>query len=472
MQNSEFEKNVQQKMEELKLAPADAVWQKIAAGLPEEKKGRRWIIFILLFAVLATGSIIFLNKFKSNGKKIAQVSTITKGTILQNAIPQNQKKNKKSIAADTRLVKSTAVTNERNKKQGLKNISLKIKIKQVIETTFGTTPQTDLAVKNKQHLKIKGAVKITVKSPATTSETGEATAEAPMEVETISKTKNKIVTDTAILPTVDLIVATKKTEIDSLAVIKKDTIQEISQNKIELKKNNLNWQYGIGFASGFSNVKNSLFSSTPVFPDAFSNTVSGPPNPSIRIIPGNPSKGLALGFGFYAQKGINTRWKFSTGLNYLYQSNTIKVGSRIDSVADFNFDINKSITADYFYRLGNSASYKNKFHLIEIPILFQYKISKKNPVYFEGGPSLAFLLKSNALVYNGNSAAYFTNSAVFNKLLLSFNAGAGIYLAQKTKRPLSIGWQFKYSISSAAKESFGKQHLVNSLLYLKIPFKK
>ena len=64
MQNSEFEKNVQQKMEELKLAPADAVWKKIAARLPEEKKGRRWIIFILLFAVLATGSIIFLNKFK------------------------------------------------------------------------------------------------------------------------------------------------------------------------------------------------------------------------------------------------------------------------------------------------------------------------------------------------------------------------------------------------------------------------
>lgn len=465
MQNSEFEKNVQQKMEELKLAPADAVWKKIAARLPEEKKGRRWIIFILLFAVLATGSIIFLNKFKSNDKKIAQVSTITKEIILQNAIPQNKEKNRKSIAADIGLVKSTAVTNERNKKQGLKNTSLSA-------TTFGTTPQTDLAVKNKQRLKTKGAVKITVKSPATTSETGEATAEAPMEVETISKTKNKIVTDTAILPTVDLIVATKKTEIDSLAVIKKDTIQGISKNKTKQKKNNLNWQYGIGFASGFANVKNNLFSSTPVFPDAFSNNVSGPPNPSIRIIPGNPSKGLALGFGFYAQKDINARWKFSTGLNYLYQSNTIKVGSRVDSVANFNFDINKSIAADYYYRPGNSASYKNKFHLIEIPILFQYKISKKPPLYFEGGPSLAFLLKSNALVYNSNSAAYFTNSAVFNKLLLSFNAGAGIKLAQKTKHPVTIGYRFNYSIGSVTKKGFGTQHLVNSLLYLKIPFKK
>ncbi len=49
MQNSEFEKRVQQKMEELKLTPTDAVWEKVAAGLPPEKKPRRWIIFFLLF---------------------------------------------------------------------------------------------------------------------------------------------------------------------------------------------------------------------------------------------------------------------------------------------------------------------------------------------------------------------------------------------------------------------------------------
>ena len=49
MQNREFEKNVQQKMEELQFTPADAVWDKVEASLPEEKK-RRWIIYILLFA--------------------------------------------------------------------------------------------------------------------------------------------------------------------------------------------------------------------------------------------------------------------------------------------------------------------------------------------------------------------------------------------------------------------------------------
>ena len=70
MQNSEFEKNIQQKMEELKLAPADAVWQKVEAELPKEKK-RRWIVFLLLFAGLAAGSFLFMNQYKSGDKKAA-----------------------------------------------------------------------------------------------------------------------------------------------------------------------------------------------------------------------------------------------------------------------------------------------------------------------------------------------------------------------------------------------------------------
>jgi hypothetical protein len=75
-------------------------------------------------------------------------------------------------------------------------------------------------------------------------------------------------------------------------------------------------------------------------------------------------------------------------------------------------------------------------------------------------------------VYNSNTSAYFTSTEVFNKWLLSFNVGAGINLSQKTKFPFSIGYHFNYGIGSVTKKSFGKQHLVSSLLYLKIPLKK
>ena len=35
MQNREFEKKVQEQMGELKFTPADTVWDKVQAGLPE-----------------------------------------------------------------------------------------------------------------------------------------------------------------------------------------------------------------------------------------------------------------------------------------------------------------------------------------------------------------------------------------------------------------------------------------------------
>ena len=170
------------------------------------------------------------------------------------------------------------------------------------------------------------------------------------------------------------------------------------------------------------------------------------------------------------QKNINARWKFNTGLNYLYQSNKIRVGNRVDSAANFYFDY-KSIGVNSYYRIGDIIQYKNKFHLIEIPFLFQYRLSKKIPVYVEAGPTVSYLLYSNAMVFNGNRAAYFTTKNIFNKFLLSMNIGVGIDLAQKSKLPFTIGYQFKYGMGSIIKSPFGKQHFVNSLLYLKIPLK-
>jgi hypothetical protein len=52
------------------------------------------------------------------------------------------------------------------------------------------------------------------------------------------------------------------------------------------------------------------------------------------------------------------------------------------------------------------------------------------------------------------------------------NAGAGIDRAGISNLPFNLGYRFSYSISSATKKDYGKQHLLNSLIYLDIPLKK
>ena len=481
MQNSEFEKNVQQKMEELKFTPADAVWEKVEAELPKEKK-RRWIVFLLLFAGLAAGSFLFMNKYKSDNKKLVTDNIAAKKNVLESSVaPNSIDSNKGKPVSDAIVVsKNEELINipESKIKQNLKSASLKIKIKQGNVLELGNTSETDLAAKNNIHLKTKGKTSISIKNSAPTSAEKEIIANEPAENESSTTAKNTIAADTAFFSNNNLkdeieVPEIKKTEVDAALLLKKDTTVTSTAKKTVKKISNVKWQHGINAAAGISTVKNSLFSDAPVFVDRFANAISAPPiNPQVRLMPNNPSKSGAFSFGLYAKKIITYKWKFTTGLNYLYQSNIIKIGNRVDSMTNYNYDVNKSIAADYYYKTGNSASYKNKFHLIEMPFLFQYKFLKKSLLYIEAGPSVAFLLHSNALVYNSNSAAYFTDRAIFNKLLLSFNTGAGIDLAQKTKLPFSIGYHFNYGISSVTKKSFDKQHLVSSLVYLKIPIKK
>ena len=103
---------------------------------------------------------------------------------------------------------------------------------------------------------------------------------------------------------------------------------------------------------------------------------------------------------------------------------------------------------------------------------WQYNVSKKWPLHLETGAVSGYLVESNAVVYHGNSRSYVSDEAMFNKFLLSLAGGAVIDLAQKSMLPFRLGYRFSYSISSATKEAYGRQHLLNSLFYVDVPLKK
>ena len=66
MQENEFEKQVQQKMDELKLHPSDAVWTKIEAQIKKEKR-RRWMLIFLPVILIGSlyGGYVLLNRNNS-----------------------------------------------------------------------------------------------------------------------------------------------------------------------------------------------------------------------------------------------------------------------------------------------------------------------------------------------------------------------------------------------------------------------
>ncbi len=480
MQNREFEKQVQEKMEELHFTPADAVWDKVEATLPAEKK-RRWIIFVLLFMFVLGGALILWNNNTPDKKQQlasnAQSSNTVNDSTVKNTSPATQEpiadnapiKNEIPVTADSPL--------QANKSGGNKIQSaghLKIKIKNGDDDGDATNPGGDIIAKNKNQFSTKGASKIKVQSPQQSSEEKEKPV-APIVETAIVINKETIIAnaDSAAAKKDSLVAVTKIAATDSSVTTKKDTAAIVKKQKENAAKKT-KWQYGIEMAAGTFNVKNDLFSSSSVY-NANAATYTTPGGPVViqpNTTPNKPLPGIALSIGAYTQKNIAARWKFKTGINYLFLSNGLKVGSKVDSSTNFNFDMNKSISASSYYHSGSSVTYKNRTHLVEIPLLFQYQLSKKIPVYAEAGPGIAYLLHSNALVYNTSSQAYVADKNIYNKLILSFNAGFGITLAPKAKLPVTTGFMFKYGAGSLVKNSFGKQHLANGLFYVRVPLKK
>ena len=62
MEENKFERQVQQKMDELKINPSDSVWENVKSGI-EKRKNRKWAFLILffLFALLLTGGYWLYN---------------------------------------------------------------------------------------------------------------------------------------------------------------------------------------------------------------------------------------------------------------------------------------------------------------------------------------------------------------------------------------------------------------------------
>ena len=62
MEENKFEKQVQQKMDELKIHPSDSVWEKIEVRIEKRKRSNRGLfLFLLLFFVFLTGGYLLWN---------------------------------------------------------------------------------------------------------------------------------------------------------------------------------------------------------------------------------------------------------------------------------------------------------------------------------------------------------------------------------------------------------------------------
>lgn len=474
MQNSEFEKNVQQKMEELRLSPEDVLWDKIEAALPEKKQGRRVFIMLLFMLLLASLGIIILNKEGDENKAAVAAETVSGAKLNKDALNKNAAENSTGgvmpddNSSDAVIDAATSYGNpqtptEKNK-QPVSIISGKSNYYKrkadyisdaADEITDGATKVSRYAAKTNMRIKA-AAVDTTDTAFATEADVLTALPNSPLQIEIkqINPLQERLSKKTVLIPDINAATPAGKYQ---------------KANKKNDDKNH--WRYGMLVAAGSSGIVNYSSRLSPFYNSNLSST-GGTAVQAQAGAANNPSSNYVLELGLWATKPVNDKWKFATGVNYTMQSNYLMVGNKVDSAVSVNFDVNKSIEASSYYQPGGNTKYVNQYHLLQVPVMVQYRPFKKIPLYTEAGVSTAVLFNSNALVYNYASKTYVTSPQLFNKVLMSVSTGVTADVRIKNVLPFAIGLNVRYGLNSVTNSSYSNQHFSNAMLYLKIPFKK
>jgi hypothetical protein len=424
MREDKFEKQVREKMDQLGFDPSDAVWLRVDQEINERKERRKpifWIFFISGLMITAGATYLALNNFNFS-KKIPVA-----GGIVLNRI-QNISQNKGQIRYDAVPLKMSAINKSGSFQSGDKTFN-----KESIET---------------HGEKIKRETEkyeyVEKKAGQQSGETMQAQAHPGVDNEHSMSRENTKAASVINEKTKKIVTA------DSVSGIKtvKDKTEKTRKSK---------WSVGYTAGAGASNVNESLFQ--PQNPASLSAslyypTYNGTAIPTIINTPSESSAGFSFNFGVFLKRNLSRRISASVGLGYHYYSTGIHTGIPVNSVYTVNYSYAQAAPVNSYYQSGDGQKFTNQYHFIELPVNLSFQLNKshKNPVNWEGGVSLAWLVSTNALHFDPYNNVYFENSQLFNKFqwdaAMSLLVGFPVY-----NHTIHIGPQVQYGLTGLLKNS-------------------
>ncbi|MEO6721286.1 MAG: hypothetical protein ABIN67_13025 [Ferruginibacter sp.] len=477
MQENNFEKQVRQKMEELKVNPSAEAWQKVASKIEKKGRDRKMIYFFsILFLILVTSFITWWNSSTVNEKlstPIANVDTTvtekeTDRQINNASVSDTTILNKKNKLNISRGNETTQKINRKNKE--VKNPAVKIVSNEI--TSVSTKKKPDFNNGKKKENIYSPNPKIKYSRPQKSSITMIAAepVESDIEEASIKKLEEGIPLETASNKENPIDESLEKIIDKDVLIIKSGQLKysesilpppenkyaQLVSNRGFLKEKH-KWQFGLNLSGGVSTTRSGYLgivgSSQLDENKDYSNSipVTSPGNNTGSTIVYTPSQvklSSAFVVGMYVQKQVSPNTSFLVGLNYKHYSTKMNLGVRVDSFSNSNLS-----SSDFYYRSGNTIKYYNRYHFIEMPVGILFNLSKKRsqlPVYLYTGISVSQLINTTALQYEQQSGSYYMNETFFNKTQVGLSARVLFSLFKNSKKPLLVGPDINYSLTKMA----------------------
>lgn len=492
MSDHEFEKKVQQKMDELKLRPSDAVWAEVERNLRREKRRRRTLLWLPLMGILLTAGGYFIfngkdepgseglvktQKAEGSDKPSASVPPSTSAspsttdaasakTAAEPASPstgQSSSKNTDNPTSKNSTLSDNKITND-------KPLNETPKRNKRVEKS---TDPDDVVIEGKriakENKKVLPEVKEEKAPPAKTQFDSNAIVSYEIEERDIPFAKT----------------AFDKTDFEGInapsPITAKDAVKKVPVEKIP---SIARWQWGITANAGVANIsEGNLFDvlkSVRVedLAGASSSYFGIPPVPTPEASPITP--GVAYSVGAFIQRKFTRGFSLSVGLQYSYFTVNTKVGKFVEDTAlSVNYGmLNSRLTDNYYNGVNPKYDYTNRYHFIEVPVSASMRIFNiaRMPVHFDAGFSVSRLLKTNALHWDGLTRVYYENDGFFNRTQVSLNGGLKVGLLQRSRHPVWIGPNLRYFTTTLIRQevsaSGNQQHIWTFGLNAKMLLKK
>jgi hypothetical protein len=456
MQENNFEKQVQQKMDGLALSPSGEVWQKLQLELEKKRdKKKGWLIFILLFICMAGGGLIWLlQPFKT---------TIGKNEMIQNSAALNDSIAILKLQPDTNKVNSKIKAQSGNEsfihqnkvdtKPLVSNTAAPVIVSKTLLTKGFKAKSISIADKNEALYKQQKFSRVT--TAKTTMQVTNAEIETvsfndlpiSFSKESASFSLLEIESREHISPSIIFTdgLRNRLQPFNEAPVTENLIAKEKSRKNFSGKNKNLSFliSFGIGQTATASNYLGATANRSYYDYNSYlaANTGTTGTGNLRSNIPSTIKPSAGIFIGFLAAKKISPKSSFSFGLQYQLTTTSVSVGQAIVAA-----DGSKA------FATGNSNSYYNKYHFIQIPIEYSSQLGhfKKHNLFFNAGISLSQLLHTNALQFNNTVGQYFIGNDYFNKTIIGVSGGFSINILKDNKAPLLLGPSFNYSITSLA----------------------
>ena len=474
MQNS-FEKQVQEKMDELQFVPTEPVWQNIEKQIRTKKDRRRLILWLpFLFLLLGGGAWWFTARYQNadsvakTGKNSETVANTVDGNPNHRPAVNAQYPGEKerTIVLENGLKGQKQVTEkdfpESNDKHRIVIASLPVKTKSAKPSALSEfshkLPQNALG---NEKDKAVATVEQGKKSRLIGKDTG--TGGAVKTDTALNKSHHK--KDSS---------ATKY----KVAELKTDSANTAIAEPVKVDKSKAGkWQFAIlanagisGLSKGFGSFGFGSFREEKALQDANYSPGSGSPSPVYD--PSPVKNNLSFSAGVSARKEVTKRLAVVTGLQYNYYSTNIAVGQmRRQDTTVFNSGFTQSVSRFYLNSGTNFTGYRNHYHFITLPFSVEWSVWKKAPLYLQAGLSVQHIISTNALIFDKSSRIYYEDKNAFNKTQLFSSFGLSYAVFKRSKTSLLIGPQLQYGISDLEKNTSGK-HLFSLGLTARFLFHK